>query len=401
VVVYAARCGSGVFGVLAGVSTTAFDDGSPRSDMIRRSIDQYAGLACILILIGFGWAGLSPFDPSPNNGVSWVGSGGGLRLSRGSVLGPSAEIVDPMAGCSFEVWMRPGRGRRRSTVIEFFDERAANRLAIGQVDDRKLSLIQARPSSFVLKRIDHIARPEQSTLLITVTSDGSQTHVYVDGVLVRTLSDIQFLAADCANRFVLGTGAGSDNVWRGELLGMAIFFEDLTPSQILTHYEEWEAHAKDVSVGGPDPRASALYLFDDNSGSIVSDHSGMGRHLSIPPSFVLPKASFLGMLSWQEIRANGLDWPDVGINVSGFLPFGFFLAAFLNPRQRPTLAAVTAIFVGLTVSLAIETLQFWLPTRSSSLIDVVTNVLGTGIGVLVYQRLTATLALQAAGSHRP
>jgi VanZ family protein len=45
-------------------------------------------------------------------------------------------------------------------------------------------------------------------------------------------------------------------------------------------------------------------------------------------------------------------------------------------------AVVLAVVAGLVVSFAIEYLQAYLPSRDSSLRDLITNVLGTAIGAI-------------------
>ena len=46
-------------------------------------------------------------------------------------------------------------------------------------------------------------------------------------------------------------------------------------------------------------------------------------------------------------------------------------------------AALVATIIGATTSLMIELLQAYLPSRDSSLLDFINNVLGTGLGALM------------------
>ncbi len=88
---------------------------------------------------------------------------------------------------------------------------------------------------------------------------------------------------------------------------------------------------------------------------------------------------------WRVQRFDRLFWKDVVVNVLGFVPFGFAVYAWLriNCRRTPRSAIVAAVLLGGAISLAIELLQVYLPTRDSSLTDVTDNVLGTWIGALI------------------
>ena len=75
----------------------------------------------------------------------------------------------------------------------------------------------------------------------------------------------------------------------------------------------------------------------------------------------------------------------------------FVAPTFRSPgRVRPILFTIV---VGGIVSLTIETLQAFLPTRNSGMTDLITNTLGTSVGALLYssslvQSLLARIGLR-------
>jgi len=89
-----------------------------------------------------------------------------------------------------------------------------------------------------------------------------------------------------------------------------------------------------------------------------------------------------------------LEWPDrldrsvvvdAVVNIIGFVPFGFgtCLCVRLWTGWSISRSVLMTILVGAFVSLMIELLQVFLPTRDSSLADLVTNILGTGLGAVM------------------
>ena len=75
---------------------------------------------------------------------------------------------------------------------------------------------------------------------------------------------------------------------------------------------------------------------------------------------------------------------DILENIVGFVPLGFLFCACFSAIRPGIRAAFIAVAAGITVSLIIETLQVYLPTRDSDLTDVITNALGTVIGALLF-----------------
>jgi glycopeptide antibiotics resistance protein len=77
--------------------------------------------------------------------------------------------------------------------------------------------------------------------------------------------------------------------------------------------------------------------------------------------------------------------PDIFENILLFLPFGFTLTGHLGRKQlRPSAALLAVLLLSGSISYSIEVLQLFMPERFASLIDVVSNVAGGGLGFLCY-----------------
>jgi glycopeptide antibiotics resistance protein len=89
---------------------------------------------------------------------------------------------------------------------------------------------------------------------------------------------------------------------------------------------------------------------------------------------------------------------NVLINIAGFVPLGLVWSAYLSSVRRMRCAAAATVMLGFTVSFTIEILQASLPTRYSGMTDIITNTLGTCIGVALYHAIALPLArVLAAG----
>ena len=75
-------------------------------------------------------------------------------------------------------------------------------------------------------------------------------------------------------------------------------------------------------------------------------------------------------------------WSDLIVNVIGIVPFSFALVAALPSRLSRAWAVVAAILITFSLSLSVETLQNYLPTRVPSNVDVGCNTLGGVLGAL-------------------
>src|SRR5258706_481256 len=85
---------------------------------------------------------------------------------------------------------------------------------------------------------------------------------------------------------------------------------------------------------------------------------------------------------------------DVVVNVIGYVPLGFLAALAAYPRLRGGRAFVFGFACSLLLSFALESLQLYLPSRTSSNLDLLTNAAGGALGALAAVAGTRALRLE-------
>jgi len=88
----------------------------------------------------------------------------------------------------------------------------------------------------------------------------------------------------------------------------------------------------------------------------------------------------------------------MAVNVLAFLPFGF-LGGLILVRKMRSVPKGTAVIIlaAFFFSLSVELLQAWLPTRNSSMVDLICDVTGAAIGAWIARRTTIRKALLSLG----
>jgi VanZ family protein len=74
---------------------------------------------------------------------------------------------------------------------------------------------------------------------------------------------------------------------------------------------------------------------------------------------------------------------DTIVNVVLYIPLGFAAHLALRKYRLPGIAVYGPVLLGLLLSTAMELMQLMVPTRETSMADVITNVIGSGLGVLL------------------
>ena len=119
------------------------------------------------------------------------------------------------------------------------------------------------------------------------------------------------------------------------------------------------------------------------SGSVIRSQVPSAPDLVIPERFFVLNKWFLEPF-WKEFRPGWSYWKDVAVNIVGFIPLGFFFCSYFSLVRRIEHPASATIALGFVVSLTIEVLQAFLPTRDSGTTDLITNTFGTALGVISY-----------------
>jgi len=118
--------------------------------------------------------------------------------------------------------------------------------------------------------------------------------------------------------------------------------------------------------------------------------------------FLILYASWYPFTGWRANNLSALpdvirQWPhywtlfDVSTNIVGYIPFGMLIVFSLYPRVNRWWAVWIAIFFGATVSATAELVQYFLPTRVTSMLDFLTNASGAVIGAIAGALLTPLL----------
>jgi len=355
-------------------------------------------LICLLIIIiVILLAGLWPLNFNPANKVKWLKEKDGIHFyGHGIVYTPEAldsTTQNPMAGdsVSIELILQPQKEHTCSVarIISFYNTGKFENLMIGQWKSH-LIIRSGNINSDNRREFKEIGTgkllQKGKTAFITITSGENGTSLYFDGKLAKRYPDYRLTNQKkiAYEQFILGNSLSGKAPWRGNILGLAIYNLPLKADEVYQNYQAWTQGTTQTLL--KNKGIVSLYSFDEREGNSVLNRAGKGHNLVIPATFRVFKKTVLVPI-WKDFRPKRSYFTDIAINIAGFIPFGFILS-FLLYSFRKTSASkmyLTAILSGGAISLTIELLQVYLPTRSSQMSDLIFNILGTILGVALFR----------------
>jgi VanZ family protein len=334
-----------------------------------------------VIWIGIFMAGLWPFNFAARNRVRWLPDGHGMSFdgygqlySVDPVFLPT--VSDGVVTATIELAFTPSKSYQNASAVFSILKNNEVRLGVGQsLTDLYLqgSFAQSTGALKLMLYIDNACQ-RANELFVTVTLRARDVRVYLDGQLVRSFP-VSMRAGNLSGTILLGHGVKNSPPWNGAVARVAIFEGALDAADIDHRYQQWT-------------RTRHLDQKADHRGleyEVVAPTMGLVRSIgNVGPDLIIPKF-------FQPLKLTLLEWPDrlnrpvvvdTVINIVGFIPLGLstYLCMRSWARWNPSRCIVTTIILGALVSLAIESLQALLPSRDSSLADLVTNIAGTAIG---------------------
>jgi hypothetical protein len=273
--------------------------------------------------------------------------------------------------------MKPVAPQSTRTILAFSARESREHFQFVQRDDGLILtgkiLSEKNPRKIAWVDIEHSIQPDKLTL-VTITS-GQRIAIYIEDALVVTRG-LRFIRSNFMGHLVLGTSPTFDEGWTGELRGLAFYDQELTQEQVARHYRAWKNGQPELS------QAIHFYRFDERAGDVIHDAGSAAIDLHIPTRYTIVQSDFLDS-PWHGFRNNWGYWKDVLVNIAGFVPFGFLFAVYFSSVKTVTHPRLAAVLFGTAVTLFIEITQAWLPTRDSSMTDVLTNILGTALGAVL------------------
>ncbi len=343
------------------------------------------GILCIVAIFAVLFATQWPFDPWPANNVAWLQDGNGLRFGRAGVVvseGPLrlAHQAPAEKSCSIELFLRPASVRVSDTILAFYTPDNPAHLLVRQWTDSLLVIRDSvdaagktRQTKFDVDRAFQTGK----LLLLTITSGPNGTVVYRDATHAQSFPRFTISTSELLGQIVLGTSPVDFRPWLGEIHGLGIYSKELTPAEVSRHYEEWTS-VQPIKLG-VDDAAIVRYAFSERAGREIHNDVVAGPNLQIPATFNVPHKPMLRS-AVKEFDRSRRYFNDIILNIAGFIPLGIILCVYFSFTRPRFQAILLSTLVGALLSLVIEVLQAYIPSRTSGTTDIITNTMGALIG---------------------
>ena len=341
------------------------------------------GILCGITVTAMLAATLWPFNPFPRNEVRWLTEANGISFGgAGLVISEEPLRTEEnltQQSCTLELLLRPASVKSLYTILSFYTPNHPEQFLVRQWTDGLLVSHDVLDDRNKIKRrkidVDH-AFEVGKILLVTIVSGPNGTVVYKNGRQAQFFRTFTISQSELSGQIVMGTSPVEYQPWLGEVRGLAIYSNALTPAQVFDHYKAWTGRP---GVNLAEPYTIALYGFTERAGNKLHNAAHGGPDLEIPRNFTVPHKALLTS-PVKEFQASWGYVKDVLLNVGGFVPLGFVACAYLALGRSRGKAIFFTIFAAGMLSIAIEVLQAYIPRRVSGTTDIITNTLGATLG---------------------
>lgn len=353
----------------------------------------------IVILFGILFFGLRPKDYNFLNRVTWITDQAGIHLRKYGIvytrpiIGKKETDFSDLNNFSIEIALNSVKPSANgfNFIVVLHDGNDSNQLLLAQW---RSWIIIMNGDDYAHKRktnriaVDTSPLPEGS-LFLTITRGDNGTKVYCNGKFIHEDKNLTLAVPKGEKtRLIVGNSVYGKHSWEGDIFGLALYRTALNGKDIERHFERW-SNEHDFWFAKND-KPLALYLFDEKDGKRVLDHAEGNHHLKIPYRMKILKRKILEP-EWEKFEYESNYIQDCFFNLVGFIPLGFSISATLI-RLRSKFkhhVVLKTVFFCFLVSIFIEIVQAWIPSRSSSMSDLILNTCGAFIGSITCRKVFA------------
>lgn len=372
--------------------------GMPESPANRRKMEHrriLLRMLCVVVTLIFLVIGLWPFRLQEKNNLGWHRGSSGLQFGWSSIVysrDPLAfgnrESASSSGAFSLEVWLmslsRP-KGYFHS-ILSVYDGETPEQFRMEEyASDLFVRTRAAAPSGGGLETLEvKNCLPRGELRHIVVISSAEGAAVYVNGTLVKTATTLLSRGV-IEGTMILGSSAAGGDFWMGRIYAIAAFDRGLADTEIQSHYRLWKDNALDEI--SREPGISLLYLFKASPQNAVKELAHGRTPLVIPDMYRIFRPAFLG-LPWEDGLVR-IDVGDIAANTIFFIFLGFLVFRDRSTAwpEHPLLAGAVTLMFAAGLSFLVEMSQAWMPSRFSSLSDLLSNISGAVLGVLLAGRI--------------
>jgi VanZ family protein len=184
---------------------------------------------------------------------------------------------------------------------------------------------------------------------------------------------------------VFGNSVTAKQSWVGQLYGLALYDKVFSPNDVRLHFARWQREKRFPHEGGP--HLLALYTFEQKPDPGIVDQTGLNQPLRLPGKPIVLRPTILSP-PWKDFRPDRSLFVDAFKNFIGFIPLGVVLSGYLTyiPFLQAKFRFTLILLLCFLISLMMEILQAWMPARSSSLLDLILNTVGSCLGIWLFEK---------------
>jgi VanZ family protein len=353
----------------------------------------------IVILIVILFFGLRPRDYNFLNCVTWITDQAGIHLRKYGIVYTNPIIDKKETGFSesnnFSVEIALKLENPSTNEFNFIavlhDGNDSSQLLLAQW---RSWIVFMNGDDYAHKRktnriaVDTALLPK-GPLFLTITTGNNVTKLYCNGKFIQENRNLTLTMPNGErSRLIVGNSVYGNHSWEGDVFGLAIYKSTLNSKNIELHFDNWSIDHNFSFAKNDKPLV--LYFFDEKEGKLALDHAGGNHHLKIPHRMKILERRILEP-EWENLEYELNYIQDWFLNFMGFIPLGFSLSATLIRFRGQFYKHVVlkTVFFCFLVSIFIEIVQAWIPSRSSSMSDLILNTCGALTGSIICTRMFA------------